>query len=357
MSYSGGKIPDQMIDNDVERRIQEELRMRQNKNILNASRAYAAAGPTSGTPSATEYAMNLMAADGNSAYYGAAAAAAHQRAAYGGLGQPAFGMDSASMYARQQQQHAAAAAATLTPYGYTPQRGATGHYGAYGHHVAATPSDIYSQHIMEQRAAAYGSVTQQQQAAAHQQLLAASSPPPKLAPSANSSIVTTPAGTTVPSTETTPLQAVLQSSPAASDVGPKASPGDMSVLSGVAPSTPMTTTSSIASTPRTTSTKKGRKSKKEPHEVIELEDLKIDKWYSGCVPLGLDDDKYWLSELQVYLRSNFGKYFEEKAWIFDIVYSTYFVVSQIFYFFVFHCYSRSIWGYRRGYCCSHAWPK
>ena len=43
----------------------------------------------------------------------------------------------------------------------------------------------------------------------------------------------------------------------------------------------------------------------------ELEDLKIDKWYSGCVPLGLDDDKYWLSELQVYLRSNFGKYFDD----------------------------------------------
>ena len=62
--------------------------------------------------------MNLMAADGNTAYYGAAAAAAHQRAAYGGLGQPAFGMDSASMYARQQQQHAhahAAAAAAAYP--------------------------------------------------------------------------------------------------------------------------------------------------------------------------------------------------------------------------------------------------
>jgi hypothetical protein len=34
-----------------------------------------------------------------------------------------------------------------------------------------------------------------------------------------------------------------------------------------------------------------------------------DTWYTGCVPLGVDDDKYWLSELQVYLRSNFAEAF------------------------------------------------
>lgn len=33
------------------------------------------------------------------------------------------------------------------------------------------------------------------------------------------------------------------------------------------------------------------------------------RWYSGCVPLGLPEDKYWLSELQVYLRSNFAEAF------------------------------------------------
>eukprot|EP00523_Entomoneis_sp_CCMP467_P002489 CAMPEP_0168763296 /NCGR_PEP_ID=MMETSP0724-20121128/24284_1 /TAXON_ID=265536 /ORGANISM="Amphiprora sp., Strain CCMP467" /LENGTH=1085 /DNA_ID=CAMNT_0008812483 /DNA_START=241 /DNA_END=3498 /DNA_ORIENTATION=- len=33
------------------------------------------------------------------------------------------------------------------------------------------------------------------------------------------------------------------------------------------------------------------------------------QWYTGCVPLGLADDKYWLSELQVYLRSNFAEAF------------------------------------------------
>jgi len=32
-------------------------------------------------------------------------------------------------------------------------------------------------------------------------------------------------------------------------------------------------------------------------------------WYSGCVPLGLEEDQFWLSELQVYLRSNFAEAF------------------------------------------------
>ena len=71
----------------------------------------------------------------------------------------------------------------------------------------------------------------------------------------------------------------------------------------------MTEASSAMGSPRTGSTKKGKKSKRE-HDVTELEDLNIDKWYSGCVPLGLDDDKYWLSELQVFLRAHFGKFWE-----------------------------------------------
>lgn len=32
-------------------------------------------------------------------------------------------------------------------------------------------------------------------------------------------------------------------------------------------------------------------------------------WYTGCIPLGVEDDKYWLSELQVFLRSNFAEAF------------------------------------------------
>jgi hypothetical protein len=33
------------------------------------------------------------------------------------------------------------------------------------------------------------------------------------------------------------------------------------------------------------------------------------RWYSGSVALGLEDDKYWLSELQVFLRANFAEAF------------------------------------------------
>jgi hypothetical protein len=41
----------------------------------------------------------------------------------------------------------------------------------------------------------------------------------------------------------------------------------------------------------------------------ELDGDDAPKWFSGSVPLGLEDDKYWLSELQVYLRANFAEAF------------------------------------------------
>ncbi len=49
--------------------------------------------------------------------------------------------------------------------------------------------------------------------------------------------------------------------------------------------------------------RQGLKKKEEgPHEP-EI------KWFPGSVPLGLEEDKYWLSELQCYLRSNFAEVF------------------------------------------------
>jgi hypothetical protein len=45
-------------------------------------------------------------------------------------------------------------------------------------------------------------------------------------------------------------------------------------------------------------------------EDEENEDIgEAQKWFHGSVPLGLEDDKYWLSELQVYLRANFAEAF------------------------------------------------
>jgi hypothetical protein len=43
--------------------------------------------------------------------------------------------------------------------------------------------------------------------------------------------------------------------------------------------------------------------------LVTLDELNLDRWFMGCLPLGLEDDKYWLSELQVYLRSNFAEVF------------------------------------------------
>jgi len=43
--------------------------------------------------------------------------------------------------------------------------------------------------------------------------------------------------------------------------------------------------------------------------ILKIDDKFDQKWYNGVVPLGLPEDKYWLSELQVFLRSNFAEAF------------------------------------------------
>jgi hypothetical protein len=48
---------------------------------------------------------------------------------------------------------------------------------------------------------------------------------------------------------------------------------------------------------------------KDTKDRAEDDKAESQKWFSGCVPLGLEDDKYWLSELQVYLRANFAESF------------------------------------------------
>jgi hypothetical protein len=83
---------------------------------------------------------------------------------------------------------------------------------------------------------------------------------------------------------------------------------------------------------KTTLTKSGKPRKQRSPRVKELQELRtimkksvlhqhrqqgneiLDengerKWFTGCVPLGLPDDKYWLSELQGYLRHNFAEAF------------------------------------------------
>lgn len=61
---------------------------------------------------------------------------------------------------------------------------------------------------------------------------------------------------------------------------------------------------------------KPKKKKKKDTPVMGVDDkgrpIVVDRghtWYMGSVPLGVDDDKYWLSELQVFLRANFAEAF------------------------------------------------
>lgn len=75
-----------------------------------------------------------------------------------------------------------------------------------------------------------------------------------------------------------------------------------------------TPSSATANTPRplkeSPPTKDEASSSSDPSDDSDVDDDDdSQKWYSGSVPLGLEDDKYWLSELQVFLRSNFAEAF------------------------------------------------
>lgn len=48
--------------------------------------------------------------------------------------------------------------------------------------------------------------------------------------------------------------------------------------------------------------------RKQEGNVIKEEESELE-YFTGCVPLGVEDDKYWLSELQVYLRAHFAEAF------------------------------------------------
>ena len=72
-------------------------------------------------------------------------------------------------------------------------------------------------------------------------------------------------------------------------------------------SSPSSRLSSQARPPKPSPTQVSSAEKKDAKEGELAEEDQ--KWFTGCVPLGLEDDKYWLSELQVYLRANFAEAF------------------------------------------------
>lgn len=130
-----------------------------------------------------------------------------------------------------------------------------------------------------------------------------------------------PTSSSKPSPPVATLEAVVNASAAQSTAKTPSNPSpakDRESGADVDSKTPATPSSFGGSTgspkssskvPVSSPTKAKKEKKAIAHEVTELEDLHIDKWYSGSIPLGLEDDKYWLSELQVFLRSSFAEAF------------------------------------------------
>jgi hypothetical protein len=104
------------------------------------------------------------------------------------------------------------------------------------------------------------------------------------------------------------------SSPKPTPRQPQRVPSSLTPQSGT-PQSPISRPSSAARPrPKTTPSSRPNSAEKEKSSFIRIpkesdEDGESQKWFSGCVPLGLEDDKYWLSELQVYLRANFAEAF------------------------------------------------
>lgn len=304
MSHFGaGQFDD--ADGTIERRIQEELRARQQASTAAASRltgALAGRGGFGGAAAAADRAFmssliaeSAAATSASSPYY--AQGAAHSpfaRSPYSALGQQtssAYGASdavAASLYARQRAQYG---------YGNTAAAAATAaDRAAYAYGVPNSGHDLYAQHFQRSqdqmtlidRAAAYNA--QQRQAE-----------------QANAALLTSPQ----PGSPSPGMQYIQQGTP--NSASPKSTPRQPPQVTSMP-----TSASPNRGRPRKPMTplrpNSAEKHPETPRAIKEGELISIpgqpdQKWYSGCVPLGIEDDKYWLSELQVYLRSDFAEAF------------------------------------------------
>lgn len=263
-----GYTPGQIGDDASQRFNQEELKRQAAASRVNGAHGNAAHVIGSSFPAGSAYMSNLLA--------DSAAAAAGQAAFYGGTAPSAFAGPYSALSSQQTSPYADTVTAALyrQRYGYgpTPYTG----YEHYSPHFARSP---------QQNLAFFDRLTQQ-----HVQSAAASGKTP---PKVSTAIAkkSTPAQAT-PAKPKTPRAAVPSQSP---KTARKPSP----TLSRPRKSSP----DSIRATP----------TEKPKCKVVTNKDGEIlqepGKWYPGCVPLGVEDDKYWLSELQVYLRSNFAEAF------------------------------------------------
>jgi len=271
--YNSGSGQFDDADGSLERRLQEELRARQQANLTSR---FAHPGFTGSAAERAALMNSLLAESAAASGWGAHSpfAGSYGATGYGVAHSPSDAV-AASLYARQRAQ-----------YGY-------GGTAAPGYGVPAG----YAQHMdLFDRSAAYNA--QQRQAEhASASLLQSTAQSPK---------TTTGYGQPKTSTPTT------SASPKVSTPSPTVAAA--STPSSTAPST--TTPSTPASTKRKDPVRITSSERKKSNEVsLKREGVHIvsddGKKYFTCdgIPLGLNDDKYWLSELQVFLRSNFAEAF------------------------------------------------
>lgn len=263
--YPAGQSADEVAS---ARFTQEELKRQAAASRVNGAHGNGAHIVGSSFPVGSAYMSNLLA--------DSAAAAAGQAAFYGATAQSPFGGPYSAL-SSQASPYADSVTAALyrQRYGYGAAAGVSPYAGHeyYNPHFARSPQNL----------AFFDRLNQQQQKAA---ATAAGKTPPKAAPTA----ITQKSASTTPATP----------GAVGGAISPKPSPKESPKTKQPRPSNQPTRVSPTNDQQRP---KKNLMSK--DGEVLP----EPGKWFHGCVPLGVEDDKYWLSELQVYLRSNFAEAF------------------------------------------------
>lgn len=328
--------PGQFDDSEIERQIQEEFRRRQQQALQSASGMSALSAARGRQPDAySQHHISMMqhqadAAAANSPFAYTnngvrGAGAGHHNShspytrvtnPYGGIAdaraaysQGRGGSNStpqatpsdavAQLYAAQQRR-----AQLANSYGYVTAPGSRSaldqHYGAYGMNATPAPA-VYSHDYGHENA--YGAQSPHHEAAmqqAHMQdSYARSSSNPTPASSYPSSARRSPVEGNE-SSRNTPVSDVPGGSTKKNKTYKTGTGGKNKEMKQKNPMLQKVT--STINKPKITA----RVVIKDGVTMIEDGNL---TWFTGCVPLGVEDDKYWLSELQVYLRGNFAEAF------------------------------------------------
>mmetsp|Transcript_44912 Transcript_44912/g.108527 ORF Transcript_44912/g.108527 Transcript_44912/m.108527 type:complete len:1914 (-) Transcript_44912:641-6382(-) len=262
--YPGGQGADEA---SAARFTQEELKRQAAASRVNGAHGNAAHIVGSSFPAGSAYMTNLLA--------DSAAAAAGQAAFYGATAPSPFGGPYSAL-SSQASPYADSVTAALyrQRYGYGAAAGVPPYAGHeyYNPHFARSPQNLaFFDRLTQQQKAAAGKTPTKSPAAIAQKAT------PTPTPSKTGSMAVGGAISPKPSPRGSPPQQQKKPRPQMPGIGIRVAAVDKA---------------------KKTLTNKDGEVLPEPGD-----------WFPGCVPLGVEDDKYWLSELQVYLRSNFAEAF------------------------------------------------